>query len=164
MPKTYKISEEEGKKIKEIRKGIKDKRVDKRLHAVQLRGEGMKNSEIAEKLDTTRQTVSLWVSTYVNGGVEALYAKPGCANHCNMTYEEEEEFLALFKEREEKGQLVETSEIKAAYIERIGHNIGRGQIYRVLHRHGWRKVIPRSRHPKKADEEVIKTSKKLTKK
>ena len=34
MPKTYIISEEEGKKIKEIRKGIKDKRVDKRLQAV----------------------------------------------------------------------------------------------------------------------------------
>ncbi len=68
MPKTYKISKEEGIKVKEILKGIKDKRVDKRLQAVQLRGEGMKNSEM-KKLDTTRQTVSLWVSTYVNGGV-----------------------------------------------------------------------------------------------
>ncbi len=91
-----------------------------------------------------------------------MYAKPGYANHCNMTYEEE--FLALFRECEEKGQLVETSEIKAAYIERIGHNIVRGQIYRVLHRHGRRKVMPRSRHPKKAYDEVIEASKKLTKK
>ena len=34
----------------------------------------------------------------------------------------------------------------------------------VLHRQGWRKIMPRSRHPKKADEEVIATSKKLTRK
>ncbi|MDE7249890.1 MAG: winged helix-turn-helix domain-containing protein, partial [Lachnospiraceae bacterium] len=33
-------------------------------------------------------------------------------------------------------------------------------IYCVLKRHGWRKVMPRSRHPKKASEEVIETSKK----
>ena len=42
----------------------------------------------------------------------------------------------------------------------IGHSIGTSQIYYVLHRHGWRKVMPRSRHPKKASEEVIETSKK----
>ena len=75
MPKKYKISEEETNKIKELRKSIKDKKVDKRLHAVQLRGEGMKNQEIAEKLDTTYRVVSSWVSSYAKGGVEALLAK-----------------------------------------------------------------------------------------
>jgi len=45
---------------------------------------------------------------------------------------------------------------------KVGHRISSGQIYRVLHRHDWRKVMPRSRHPKKASEEVIATSKKLT--
>ncbi|MCI8758540.1 MAG: winged helix-turn-helix domain-containing protein [Oscillospiraceae bacterium] len=36
------------------------------------------------------------------------------------------------------------------------------QIYCVLHRHGWRKVMPRSKHPKKASEDEIAASKKLT--
>ena len=54
------------------------------------------------------------------------------------------------------------SEIKAAYQEAVGHSVGASQIYYVLHRHKWRKVMPRSRHPKKASEEVIATSKKLT--
>lgn len=49
MPRTYKINAGNAAEIKEIRKGIKDKLVDKRLHAVQLRGEGMKNKEIAKK-------------------------------------------------------------------------------------------------------------------
>ena len=50
MPKTYKISAEKAIEIEEIRKTITDKKVDRRLHAVQLRGEGLTNHEIAEKL------------------------------------------------------------------------------------------------------------------
>ena len=68
---------------------------------------------------------------------------------------------APFKARAEKGELVEISEIETAYQQAVGHSIGTSQIYYVLHRHGWRKVMPRSRHPKKASEEVIETSKKL---
>jgi hypothetical protein len=34
-----------------------------------------------------------------------------------------------------------------------------GQIYRVLERHGWRTVMPRSQHPDKASEEEIALAK-----
>jgi hypothetical protein len=40
--------------------------------------------------------------------------------------------------------------------------LGTGQIDRVLKRQEWRKVKPRSRHPKKAGTEAIEASKKLT--
>lgn len=161
MPKKYKISDEETKKIKEVRKRIKDKKVDKRLHAVQLRGEGMKNQEIAEKLDTTHRMVSSWVSAYAKGGIEALLAKKRIGNHRNMSFEEEKEFLSKYFNQAEKGQIVEVNEIKKEYIEKVGHSISNEQIYRVLHRHNWRKVMPRSKHPKKASEEAIEASKKL---
>lgn len=161
MPKKYKISDEETKKIKEVRKRIKDKKVDKRLHAVQLRGEGMKNQEIAEKLDTTHRMVSSWVSAYAKGGIEALLAKKRIGNHRNMSFEEEKEFLSKYFIQAEKGQIVEVNEIKKEYIEKVGHSISNEQIYRVLHRHNWRKVMPRSKHPKKASEEAIEASKKL---
>lgn len=75
MPKTYKIEAETAEEIKEIRKGIKDKVVDKRLHAVQLRGEGMKNKEIAKKLDTSDKVVSHWISTYANKGIAGLLGR-----------------------------------------------------------------------------------------
>ncbi len=81
-----------------------------------------------------------------------------------MSEEEEASLLAPFREKEEKGQVVEVSEIKASYERAVGHRIGGSQIYYVLRRHGWRKVMPRSKHPKKASEEVIETSKKLKKK
>ncbi len=78
-----------------------------------------------------------------------------------MSFEEEATFLEQFKE---KGQLVEISEIKEAYDKAIGHKSGSAQIYRVLHRHGWRKVMPRSKHPQKASNEAIEASKKLKQK
>ena len=78
-----------------------------------------------------------------------------------MSVEKEGEILAPFKERAEKGEIIEISEIKAAYQAEVDHPIGNSQIYFVLHRHGWRKVMPRSKHPKKASKEVIETSKKL---
>lgn len=81
--------------------------------------------------------------------------------HRNMSYDEEEEFLSQFADKAEKGQIVEISEIKKAYEEKIGHKTGHGQIYFVLHRHGWRKLMPRSKHPKKASSEAIEASKKL---
>ena len=79
-----------------------------------------------------------------------------------MSYQEEQDFLNAYQEQSEDGQLVDTANIRQAYEERVGHRISSGQIYRVFRRHGWRKVMPRSKHPKKASEEVIETSKKLT--
>ena len=79
-----------------------------------------------------------------------------------MKPEKEAALLETFRAKAESGQMVSIREIEAAYEQAVGHKIGSGQIYRVLHRQGWRKVMPRSKHPKKASEEVIATSKKLT--
>lgn len=85
MPKTYKISTENVEEIKTTRKTIKDKNTDKRLYAVQLRGEGFTNQEIANKLDTSDQMVSHWVSVYVKGGIDALLSKKRTGNHRNLS-------------------------------------------------------------------------------
>lgn len=162
MPKIHKISKEQAAEIEEARKAIIDKRIDKRMHAVQLRGEGLKNEEIASKLDTSARVVSRWVAAYVKDGMQALMGGKYGGNRRNMSFEDEEEFLAEYKAMTEKGQVVEVSAIKAAYESKVGHSIGSGQIYYVLHRHGWRKVMPRSKHPKKASDEAIEASKKLT--
>ena len=74
--------------------------------------------------------------------------------------EEEAALLEPYREQAIKGQIIEVSEIKASYDQTVGHTIGGSQIYYVLHRNGWRKVMPRSKHPKNASEEVIETSKK----
>jgi len=145
-----------------LRKTIKDKQTDKRLKAVQLRGEGKKNKAIADQLETSTDVVSHWISLFVNGGIEAVLPKARTGRPLNLSYDEEEKMLAEFEEKAESGQIVEVSDIKVAYQEKVGHAISSGQIYYVLKRHNWRKVKPRSRHPKKASPEVIEASKKLT--
>ena len=132
------------------------------VSAVQLRGEGLTNDEIAQKLDTSKKMVSQWVSAYINnGGISALLPKERIGMHRNLSIEEEKEFLSAYTKQAEAGQIVDLNELKAAYIEKVGHSIGGSQIYRMLERHGWRKVMPRSRHPQKASDEAIEASKKL---
>ena len=58
MPKTYTINNEESGKIGESRKRNHDKQVEKRLYAVQLRGEGKRNAEIAEQLETSSDMIA----------------------------------------------------------------------------------------------------------
>ena len=79
-----------------------------------------------------------------------------------MSLTEEEAFISEYKDLAERGQIIEVGAIKAAYEAKVGHTIGGGQIYNVLARQGWRKVMPRSKHPKKASDEEIASSKKLT--
>jgi len=162
MPKTYTITQEQMKELEITRKENRDKRVEKRLHAVILRGNGKNNHQIAAQLEVSSDVVSRWVSSYVKDGLKALLARKTKGNRWNMSYEAEEALLRKYEDRAQKGMIIETSEIKQEYEKLAGHPIGSGQIYRVFQRHGWRKVKPRSRHPKKATEEVIEASKKLT--
>jgi len=162
MPKTYRISNEAIEEIEKYRKQNNDKQADKRLYAVKLRGQGKTNKAIAEILETSTDMVSRWVSTYAKEGVESLLPQPRPGRPTQIDIKEEAALIEGFRAKAEMGQVVEVSEIKAAYQEKVGHRIGNGQIYYVLKRHEWRKVKPRSRHPKKATPEVIEASKKLT--
>ena len=40
------------------------------------------------------------------------------------------------------------TELQQAYRDGVGKEVARSTIYRLLQRHGWRKVVPRPRHPK----------------
>ena len=162
MPKTHKITIQQLVEISEARAKNRDKQAEKRLYAVQLRGEGKRNKEIAERLGTSSDVVSRWVSWYTKSGLEALLPAKREAHRRNMSYVEEARLLASFEKQAESGQVVEVSDIKRAYETEVGHPVGSGQIYRVLRRHKWRKIKPRSKHPKKAAPEAIEASKKLT--
>ena len=161
MEKKYIITAEQREEIKAARKKNKDKRAEAKLKVLEMRAEGYKLKEISEKTGYHAKHVSKIVIKYKKEGIEAIIKPKYGQNRRNMSYEEEAELLKPFMEKAEKGQIVEVSEIKKVYQEKVGHTIGSGQIYRVLRRHGWRKVMPRSKHPKKAKEEVINASKKL---
>ena len=162
MATRYQFSEEEIKAIQQARKENKDKRAEARLKALELRAVGQKSREVAKATGFHPAYVTQLVAKYRDHGLEAISGNHYGGNHRNMSMEEETAILAPFKGQAEKGEIIEIKEIAEAYQREVDHVVGKGQIYRVLHRHGWRKVMPRSKHPKKASEEEIDASKKLT--
>ena len=44
--------------------------------------------------------------------------------------------------------MLTVAEIQQAYQEQLGKAVAPSTVYRLFDRHGWRKVVPRPRHPK----------------
>ena len=162
MARRYKFTEEQIQEMERAAKANKRKDVDRRLRALLMRAKGKTLAEVAQATGYSFSNITKLIRTYRAGGLAAIVENHYGGNHRNMSYEEEAALLEPFNKKAEAGEMVEVSEIEAAYRQAVGHSIGTSQIYCVLHRHAWRKVMPRSRHPKKASKEVIETSKKLT--
>ena len=159
--KMYRYTDKDREIITAARKANKDKRAEKRLHALELRASGKSAEEVAAAVGFHASTITRLTEKYKKGGIEAISGNHYGGNRRNMSVEKEAEILEPFRVLAEKGQMLSVEEIKKKYEVEAGHSIGSGQIYRVLHRHDWRKVMPRSKHPKKASEEEIDSSKKL---
>ena len=164
MSKKHKLSDEQMLELKEARKSNKDKNVDNRLKALLLYGEGVKHSAIADKTGFVTTYITELAGKYRRNGITAVAGNNYKGNRRNLTFDQEATLLLPFKEKAAKGQMVEISEIVRAYEQATGKSLEKSnsQIYYVLARHGWRKVMPRSKHPKSATEVEIETSKKLT--
>ena len=162
MKMKYQFTHEQSAEIQAARKANRDKKTDKRLKALELRSKGSSLKDISFATGFSISHISSLIRVYTEKGIEAVTGKHYHGNRRNMSIEEEAALLEQFQKRAEQGQLLNIREIADAYEKAVGHSIGNSQVYRVLHRHGWRKVMPRSKHPKKASDEVIATSKKLT--
>ena len=162
MAKKYEINREKIEELQSARKNNRDKKVDRRLHALILHAEGHTGKKISEITGYNEKYLYELYRKYLTRGLEAITGNHYGGNHRNMTYEEEQQFLAQFIDEADGGHITDVSTIKAAYDKKVGHETGRGQIYYVLHRHGWTKKLPRSKHPKKANPEAVEASKKLT--
>ena len=160
--KQKRLNETQIEEIKARRKANQNKKIEKRLQVLEMQGEGKSQKEIQEATGFCRSYVNKIIKTYLEDGIAAVGESHYRGNRRNLSFEEEAEVLAPFAKEAEAGHMIEVSKIKAAYIEKVGHSIGNGQIYYVLKRQGWRKVMPRSQHPNKASEEAINASKKLS--
>ena len=161
MAKSYAISQRQLVEIETARKKNRNKNIERRLYVLVMRAEGKSLEEISEKTGYHISTASKLIARYMRDGISAIAENHYKGNRRNMSFEEEAAILAPFIERAERGEMVDIKEIAAAYQKAVPHKISDTQIYYVLHRHGWRKIMPRSRHPKKASEEAIEASKKL---
>jgi transposase len=122
--------------------------------------EPRKAEDIATCVGVSKSHVQKIISRYNREGIQSIEVKScGGRYHEYLTKEEEKEFLAPFFKLAEQGELTTTREIHRAYEERIGNPAHETTIYRLLERYNWRKVLPRSIHPK-ADIEAQEAFKK----
>ncbi len=164
MKAIYITTKEESKEIRETMKTIKDKNVYRRMEAVALLGEGKTPTEVAEITKYHEKYVRTLGCDFHRKGTKAfaVEGRKG-GNHRLMDCEESDKFLEQFKEKAEKGQIVTIEEIADAFNDKTGkQRKSLSTVYYFMHSHGWRKVMPRSKHPNKASDEAIEASKKLT--
>ena len=65
-----------------------------------------------------------------------------------LSPEQEAEFLAPWAEQAKAAGVLVLSPIRAALAQRLGRPVAASVVWRLLARHGWRKVAPDTRHPK----------------
>lgn len=121
-----------------------------RIQCVLIRATlGSSAAEIAQLLGWSTATVHVMHSRWAKEG-EAIFDVRGRGgrHHQYLTPPQETELLAPFVERAEAGGMLSVAEIQQAYQERTGKAVAPSTVYRLLERHGWRKTVPRPRHPK----------------
>lgn len=107
-----------------------------------------KAEEIALHTGVSATTVHRVISTYNRLGPPALETPgKGGRRHEYLSVPEEKTFLAPFFAQAESGEIATVAQIQRAFEARVGHEVDDSTIYRLLARHGWRKLMPRPRHP-----------------
>lgn len=147
--------------VKEKMKEAKDPRELQRWHIVYTALiQPRKAEEIAKCVGVSKSHVHKVIARYNREGIQSIEIKSGGGRYYEyLTKEEEKQFLDPFFQQADKGEITTTREIHLAYEKRVGHQAHKTTIYRLLERHGWRKLLPRSRHPK-ADIQAQETFKK----
>jgi transposase len=110
---------------------------------------GSSAAQIAQLLGWSTATVHVLHSRWAHEG-EAVFDVRGRGGrrHQHLSAEQEADVLAPFVERAKAGGMLKVAEIQQAYERLAGVAVAPSTIYRLLDRHGWRKVVPRPRHPK----------------
>jgi transposase len=117
---------------------------------------------IAKQCGVSKATVHAMISTYNRLGTEAVETVgKGNRHHELLTREQERELLTPFFARAVEGEIATAAEVQAVYEQRVGHDVHLSTVYRLLDRHGWRKLLPRPRHPEADHEEQERFKKPL---
>lgn len=110
---------------------------------------GLSAEQVATAIGWHPSSVRKLQSRYLKEGDTALKRTGrGGRRRQNLTLEEEQHLLQEFLSQGELGSILEVSRIKIAYEQAVGHKVPKSTVYRMLARHGWRKITPRPRHPK----------------
>jgi len=143
-------------------KSSKDISEHTRWHALYLISAFKQTAQqVADNLAISKETVNKWVHNYNYYGEQSIYShQRGGRRTAFLSWKEEEDLLAELLNQAEQGLIVIVKALKQEIEKRLDRTLSKDYAYDLLHRHGWRKVSPRPRHPKQdlaAQEEYKKT-------
>lgn len=105
--------------------------------------------EIADLLQVSMPAVWLWVRQYNHQGPAGLVRQGrGGRRWSYLSEEEEAELLRSWEERALRGEVLTASHLLPEVEQRVGKKVSLDYVYKLLHRHQWRKLGPRPRHVK----------------
>ena len=135
-----------------------------RVQQIQVIINAQRKNQSAEKLaaysSLSKHRITQLLRAYNKHGIKIFETKgQGGRKYGYLSLEQEKEFLASFRKKAIAGEIITVALIQAAYEKKIGKQVAKSTVYRLLKRHDWRKVVPRPHHPKK-DEKRQETFKK----
>lgn len=160
MARTAHFTESEVQQARDLRDQATTATEFRDAIAVMLMAElGLDAEKTAEILGTSRRTIFRKRNEICNQGKTPPKRSWGGRRRSSLTLEEEKEFLSAWEAEASVGGVLSVPPIHAALVKRLGRDIPPSTTYRMLARHGWRKVQPDTRHPK-SDQEAQEEFKK----
>ena len=153
----------DNKRLETLLSETKDQSVFKHIQVVYLKSaHGIGAEEIARIVGFSRGYVwSIHSSYRQNGEAVFVSGKRGGDYHRNISFEAEKALLADIESEGDMGRILDIKRIKNRYEGLAGKPVHKTVIYRMLARHGWRKIAPRPHHPKN-DKESVEAYKKIS--
>ena len=124
-----------------------DNNTYKRRMAIWLTHTGKLNApKIAEILDVSTPAIWLWIRQYNDYGPKGLERKGrGGRRWGFLTRQEESELLKPLVAKIRPGYAPTTPQVKRTIEKKLGHDVSKSYIYKVLSRNGWYDRIARAR-------------------
>lgn len=128
----------------------------RRIQGIYFRSKyGLGAERIADMVGLHLQTIRNLHSAYLREGEAVLLGQgAGGRRQALLSLEEEEALLTALEVDGQRGALLEVHRVQQAYAERVGKAVARSTVYRLLHRHGWRKLAPRPHHPQGNESQI----------
>ena len=157
MPRSYNVINIKAEEVRKLMDASKTKDEFRRYQSLYLRlSNQMPTPDISQITGLSVSHIHKIHSICFRNGIAALLSKPkGGRRRSYLTEEEEKVLLSDIEKKAIKGGVVEIGKVHRLFEEKVGGKVAKNTAYRLLHRHGWRKIAPRPYHPKqKADAEL----------
>jgi transposase len=155
MPRVARFEAEIVNQARQVVAGTQDAdELRKALSVVLVAVAGLSCETTAEVLGLGVATVGRHQRDMRTGGTVSAGSRPrwGGRRRESLPLAEEAKFLEPWAERAEIGGVLVVPPIHRAFEECVGHPVAATTVYRMLARHGWRKVAPEPHHPNRNPE------------